>query len=120
MNEQFLIERFVRDYLAAALSVPVKLERTDTDPAALVVLEKTGSDPLAPGIRDATIAAQSYGGSMYAAAQLDAAVIAAMSDIDAQPEISACALSTDGNFTNTADKRYRYQAVFYLTYYEQE
>ena len=43
-----------------------------------------------------------------------------MDGITEKPEIAACRLNSDYNFTDTAKKKYRYQAVFDLVYYDQE
>ena len=40
-----------------------------------------------------------------------------MLEAAALPEIGAVHLNSDYNFTDTAAKRYRYQAVFDVTYY---
>lgn len=40
-----------------------------------------------------------------------------MENIIALPEIAKCQLETDYNFTDTAKKRYRYQAQFSIIYY---
>ena len=40
-----------------------------------------------------------------------------MLDIDELDSISKCELNSDYNFTDTQQKKYRYQAVFNLTYY---
>lgn len=52
-----------------------------------------------------------------AAAQLNERVKAAMLDADALDEVVRCTLNSDYPYTDTAEKRYRYQAVFYLTHY---
>ena len=36
------------------------------------------------------------------------------------PQISRVQLNSDYNFTDTAQKRYRYQAVYDLTFYDEE
>ena len=43
-----------------------------------------------------------------------------MEGIIAQPEVAACRLNADYNYTDTTKRLYRYQAVFDLVYYETE
>ena len=67
-------------------------------------------------IDSATVAVQSYAPTLYEAAALNDIVKRAMFDIIALPSVSACRLNSDYNFTDTSTKKYRYQAVFDLTY----
>lgn len=112
-----MIEEILLEYLSGALSVPVQMERTKNDPASFVLLEKTGSGEDGPGVLAATIAAQSYAPTKLAAARLNEQVKAALLDADSLPEIVSCALNSDYDYTDTTDKRYRYQAVFYFVHY---
>lgn len=82
-----------------------------------VIVERTGGGR-ENWLRHATVAIQSYGETLYQAAALNEAVLAAMADIAARPEISACELNSDYNFTDTEKRQYRYQAVFDLEYYD--
>ena len=58
--------------------------------------------------------------SLYEAAVLNDKVKEAMRDIVKLPSVSSCELNSDYNFTYTAMKAYRYQAVFVITYYDEE
>ena len=111
-----MIEKIVLHYLASKLDAPVGLEVPSNPTGRFVVLEKTGSGR-ADHISRATFAIQSYGSTLLEAAQLNEQVKAAMDDLDELPEISRCALNTDYNFTDTAQRRYRYQAVFDIIHY---
>ncbi len=111
-----MIEKIILDYLKAALDVPVYMELPANPPLRCVVLEKTGSS-CTSHIYTAMLAVQSYAPSLYGAAALNEQVKAAMADADTLPEICAVRLNTDYNFTDTASKRYRYQAVFDITHY---
>lgn len=111
-----MIEKIVLDYLNGALDVPVFMEVPAAPPLRFVVLEKTGSSS-ENHIHRATIAVQSYGESLYEAARLNASVKAAMADLVVHDSICRAALNSDYNFTDTAQKRYRYQAVFDITHY---
>jgi len=111
-----MIEKIVLHYLASKLDAPVGLEVPSDPTGRFVVLEKTGSGR-ADHISRATFAIQSYGSKLLEAAQLNEQVKAAMAQLDTLPEVPCCRLNTDYNFTDTAQKRYRYQAVFDLTHY---
>lgn len=114
-----MIEAVVIDYLNRG-SVPAYAERPEkmpTDPFLLV--EKTGSETN-DQIYTATIAVQSWAQTMADAAELNETVKAQMKNITALDSISSCRLQTDYNYTTTALKAYRYQAVFLITYYEEE
>lgn len=110
-----MIEKIVLDYLKDCMAVPVYMERPETEPDEYVLIEKTGS--LTENyIHSATFAMQSYANSMYAAAELNEKVKKAMNDIIVLNNISKSKLNSDYNFTDTAKKKYRYQAVYDLFY----
>jgi hypothetical protein len=113
-----MIEKTVKDYLADALDVPVWMEKPKTEelPEEYVLLEKTGSSE-GNCIYRATLAIQSYAGSMYDAASLNEAVKTVMKGLVAMPEVGKVKLNTDYNFTDTKTKEYRYQAVYDLVHY---
>lgn len=114
-----MIETTVLNYLKT-MGAPCYAERPEKEPdKPYLVIEKTGST-LENHIASATIAIQSWAQTLYEAAGLNEEVKAMMEGIIDLPSISACRLSTDYNFTSTALKAYRYQAVFILTYYEEE
>ncbi|MEA4965386.1 MAG: hypothetical protein VB055_06155 [Oscillospiraceae bacterium] len=106
-----MIEKTVLDYLSASLSLPVKMEVPENPPEEFLVVEKTGSD-VSNHIKRATIAVQSYAGSLYRAACINEDVKAATENLVALPEISKASLNSDYNFPDTQTKKYRYQAVF--------
>lgn len=115
-----MIEKILRDYLNGCLSVPVYVQKPEKlTEESYVVIEKTGSST-ANHIEAATIAIQSYGGSLYTAALLNREVKAVMRRAIALRELSGVRLNTDYNFTDTATKQYRYQAVFVIYWYEEE
>lgn len=111
-----MIEIIVLNHLSAALDVPVGLEIPPSPAGRFVVLQKTGGGCI-DHIAKAVFAVQSYGDTLLEAAQLNKQVKAAMAQLDTLPEVSRCSLNTDYNFTDTAHKRYRYQAVFEITHY---
>lgn len=111
-----MIEKIILDYLKTELSVPVYMERPEKDSGEYVVIEKTSSGRY-NHIYQATIACQSFGNTLYRAAEINEEVKVAMDDLISLPEISKSALNSDYNFTDTSKKRYRYQAVYDITHY---
>lgn len=112
-----MIEKTILDYLSTALpGIPVCMEVPEDRPAVFVVIEKTGSSRI-NHIDTATIAVQSYAASLYDAAALNERVKAAMLDAITLDSISRVAWNSDYNYTDTASKHYRYQAVFDVTFY---
>ena len=111
-----MIEKILIDYLTQELSVPVYLERPVDPPSRFVIIQKTGSTKF-NHLCTATMAFQSYAETLYEAATLNVEVISAVENSITLPEISAAKLNSDYNFTNTAMKQYRYQAVFNITHY---
>lgn len=113
-----MIEKIVLDYLDAV--IPSYMEIPADFPAEpFLVIEKTGSGR-ANRIDTATLAIQSYGGTLAEAAATNARVKRLMLDgLITLPEIGRVNLNSDYNFTDTARKQYRYQAVFDITYYEE-
>lgn len=111
-----MIEEVILGYLDAALSVPCFMEMPEDESDSFVVIEKIGSS-IANRITKATFAIQSYGASLYDAAALNEQVKEAMEDLVERDDISKVELNSDYNYTDTALKHYRYQAVFVVTYY---
>lgn len=114
-----MIEIVIKAYLEQKLSVPVVLEVPADPPGSFVLLEKTGSSREAY-IDRATMALQSYGASMYEAAVLNSKVKAAMDKAAQLDAVSSAKLNSDYNFTDTSTKRYRYQAVYDIVYFDDE
>lgn len=112
-----MIEITVLKYLEAKLEVPVSLEVPEHE-KKYVVIEKTGGAE--EHLCTATLAIQSYADRLYDAMLLNSSVKKAMAGITQLNEITKCSLNTDYNFTDTTTKKYRYQAVFNITYYEEE
>ena len=94
-----MIEKTILDYLTARLTVPVRMETPEDPPESYVV--------------------QSIAPTLYGAAQLNETVKAAMDAMeDRVAGIFRVELNSDYNFTNTATKERRYQAVYNITYKE--
>mgnify|MGYP004716080101 CR=1 FL=1 len=111
-----MIEISIKQYLDGHLSVPAFFEKPKNLPERYVLVEKTGGAEK-NHISAATFAFQSYAGSMSEAAQLNDEVKRVIADLVQLDVISAVALNGDYNFTDTATKKYRYQAVFDISHY---
>lgn len=112
-----MIEVIVYTFLENELEdVPVYMEKPENPPERYVLIEKTGSG-IENHIKSATFAIQSYADSMFEAASLNEVVKEKMLDIIGEKEITKVSLNSDYNFTDTATKKYRYQAVFDLKHY---
>lgn len=114
-----LIEEYVMDYLSEKLGVPVYGQFDDATEKVFLVIEKTGSYT-SNKIEHATLVVQSYTGSIAESAKLNRKVIKAMDNIIENDTISSIDLNSDYNYTDTSLKRYRYQAVFDITYFDYE
>ena len=112
-----MVEKIMLDYLSANLTVPVFMEEPTDDQTSYVLIEKTGSSQT-NHIPTATLAFQSYGASLLDAATLNNTVKQVVNDAIQLDTISSVRLNSDYNFTDTATKKYRYQALFVVTYLE--
>ena len=110
-----MIEKIVLDYLNGVLSVPAYLEKPEKPPIRYVLIEKTGSSR-ENFINTATLALQSYAESLFLASSLNEEVKEAMDNIIVLNDIGKSELNSDYNFTDTTKKKYRYQAIYDLTY----
>lgn len=113
-----MIEEIILNYLSAELSVPVLMEYPEvpsedfpTLPEQFVVIERVGGG-IRNHIQSASLAFQSYGPSLYAAAALDQLVREKMSDAPELPDISGVRLSSNYNHSDSRTHQYRYQCVW--------
>ena len=111
-----MIEKIIYDYMSANLDVPCYMMRPERIPDSYVVLEKTGGEKENHLYRS-TFAFQSYAPTLAQAAELNEAVKAAAENLVELDAITASRYNTDYNFTNTATKQPRYQAVFDIYHY---
>lgn len=111
-----LIEQTVIEYLADNLSVPVYAEVPEDPPSQYVLVEKTGSGQT-NHISSATLAVQSYADSLFDAATLSHEICDLLWDMTSLTSISRVEV-TDYNYTDTQTKKYRYQAVLDVVYYD--
>ena len=112
-----MVEKIMLDYLSANLTVSVFMEEPTDEQTSYVLIEKTGSSQT-NHIPTATLAFQSYGASLLDAATLNNTVKQVVNDAIQLDTISSVRLNSDYNFTDTATKKYRYQALFVVTYLE--
>lgn len=110
-----MIEKIVLDYLNETISVPAYPEKPEQALERYVLIEKTGSSK-ENYINKATLALQSYAESLFLASELNEEVKEAMDKIVILDSIGSSELNTDYNFTDTSKKKYRYQAIYDLTY----
>lgn len=111
-----MIEIIIRDYLASALAVPVYMEFPEDAPERFVVLKK-GDTTRENRLDTAVFIPESYGSSMLEAAKLNRQVKEAMDELTELDEVSASDLAADYPAFDEKNKRYRYQAVYNVTYY---
>ena len=112
-----MIEETIYDYLTGA-GITAYMEIPEGGGVLpYIVIERTGGGE-ENRIRHATVVIQSYAASLHGAARLNEQVKALMDDIGILPEIAACDLNSDYNFSDIEKKHYRYQAVYDLVYYD--
>lgn len=116
-----MIEVTLKEYLESKLvspTVPIYFEMppgmTSKD---YIILEKTGGGGDSK-VYSATIAIQTHGASLYAAAALNERVKDFMETFaEETSSVSSCELNSDYNFTDPETKRYRYQAVYNIIHF---
>lgn len=90
--------------------------RPEEEPREYILIEKTGSSKQ-NHIKASTFAFQSYAPTLLEAAELNEQVKETVEGMIELDEITAIGLNSDYNFTNTANKQPRYQAVYNITHY---
>lgn len=112
-----MIEKTVLDHLTRTLApVKVCMEVPVDPPSRYVVIEKTGVE-VEDYLWCSTFAVQSHAETLYETAVLSAAVVGAMDLLPGRDDVTRVRLNSEYNYTNTAEKRYRYQAVFDIYHY---
>lgn len=111
-----MVEIILMDYLKDMLEIPVHMEEQQ-EKGKFIVLQKTAGGE-SDHIKTATFAIKSYGDSKYEAAILNEQLKGVMKSIALLPEISSAKLNSDYEFPDTEKKKYRYQAVYELVYYD--
>lgn len=110
-----MIAKDLLDYLDEELSVGVYMEAPE-QLTNYILLDQTGTSQ-SNHITTTTIAIQSYAPTLYDAMLLNEEVKAAMVGFAELSQVAKVELQTDYNFTNTATKQYRWQAVFSIIHY---
>ena len=114
-----MIEELIYEYLNDEASCKWYTMRPAEDtPTPYGLFEKTNSTKT-DHVTYSTFAFQSYGSSLFEAAQISAELRALIEDLpELTSEVSKAQLSGEANFTNTADKQPRYQAVYQLVHFD--
>lgn len=112
-----MIEKTIIEYFNQAEGLPkAYMMRQEEVPERYILIEKTGSRKK-NHILSSTFAFQSYGPTLLEAAELNEQVKATVEKMIELDEIISISLNSDYNFTNTANKQPRYQAVFNIVHY---
>lgn len=111
-----MIEKIVYDFLKSNLDVLVVTEEHGEEELPYVRIEKTGGGENGY-LKTSVIVIQSYARTLMETAELNEIVKEAMKNLIALDEVCKCELNSDYNYTDTAKKRNRYQAVFDLVHY---
>lgn len=112
-----MIEKTIIEYFNQAEGLPkAYMMRPEEVPERYILIEKTGSRKK-NHILSSTFAFQSYGPTLLEAAELNEQVKATVEKMIELDEIISISLNSDYNFTNTANKQPRYQAVFNIVHY---
>ncbi len=113
---QNTIEQDVLDHMSVKLTEPVYMERPLSPEAEYVLIEKTGNGKR-ESLCTATFAMQSLAGSLLQTCELNERVKAAAESLIELDRVVKASVITDYNFTDTARKEYRYQAVVQVVHY---
>jgi len=111
-----MIELIILNHLNSKIEESVHLEKPSAQTGSYVVFQKTSSSK-SNHLPSAKIAFQSYSESLYNAVELNGRVKEAVESLIELNEIRGLTLNGDYNFTDTATKEYRYQAVYDIRYY---
>ena len=112
-----MIEQTIISYFNEAEGLPkAYMMRPEKAPKKYILVERTGSR-VRNHITTSTLAFQSYAPTLLEAAQLNEQVKETVESMIELDDIVSVNLNSDYNFTNTADKQPRYQAVFNVTHY---
>ena len=111
-----MIEEIILNRLNAELvGIPAFADMPETMPDEFVYFEKTGSGRL-DLLDSAVIILKSYAGSLCRAAQINELVKSVMDALPRTDPVFSARLNSDYNFTDTTTKRYRYQAIYDITF----
>ena len=113
-----MIEVTLYDFLKTKITdIPIYFEVPKVMPEQFYVLEKTGSN-LDEHLWHSTFAVKSYSSSLYGAASLSEDVRdTILEEFVLEDSVAKVSLNSEYNFTDTSEKKYRYQAVFDIIHY---
>lgn len=113
-----MVETIYIDYLSEVFpEIPVYAERPSKPiPNVFIMIDNTGTSE-EHHILHSTVAFQSYAQTLHDAAALNDRVIEAVKNSTTLDVVASARLNSAYNFTDTATKFYRYQAVFDITHY---
>lgn len=113
-----MVETIYIDYLSEVFpEIPVYAERPSKPiPDVFIMIDNTGTSE-EHHIWHSTVAFQSYAQTLHDAAALNDRVIEAVKNSTTLDVVASARLNSAYNFTDTATKFYRYQAVFDITHY---
>lgn len=112
MAIEYKLLKYLNDNLNG---IQAYMEEQNEPESEYVLIEKTGSSK-ENFINSATFAIQSYSTSMQGAIDLNEDVKAVMDHFWEHNAVYSCRLNSDYNFTDTETQRYRYQAVYNITF----
>ena len=117
MEIEILIQRHLegKTVYPAFLEEPAKPQR----PPRYYIVARVGVSP-ENHIHRGRITVQSYAPSLVEAMALNRAAYDAMQSLPELSAVTAAGLVSDYNFTDTATNRYRWQAVYEISYYDDE
>lgn len=110
-----MIAKDLLDYLNSELAVDVYMEAPE-QLTNYVLIDQTGTSRT-NHIITTIFAIQSYAPSLYEAMVMNEFVKVAMEGFAELANVTRVELETDYNFTNTATKQYRWQAVYSIIHY---
>lgn len=113
-----MIEIVVKDYLESKMDMPVHFEFPKNPPKQMLVIN-VEIEPRENFLDSAIVVVDSYGPSLLEAASLNDSVRKALDGLVSLPNVSSSKRGVSYPLVDTTNKRYRYQAVQNITYYEE-
>ena len=111
-----MIERALRNYLEGKLTHRITFEAQKNPPEKYYILERTGGSKR-NHVYSSMFAIQSYAGKLSEAMEMSHEAVEAMLGAVELDAVCSIELNSEYNFTDTAKKKYRYQAVFDVVHY---
>lgn len=114
-----VIDEFVLKYLENSTNIKAFLEEPEKGerPEKYYLIARLGTSE-SNFLTRAQFAVQSYAERMLEAAALSRLAVRAMKELPNENAVTAVRLVSEYNFTDTSTRRYRYQAVFEVYYYD--